>query len=47
VIEEALLRHPAIRGAVAVGRPDRHSGEVSVAYIVPVDAATGSTRRNC
>src|SRR5208283_3504918 len=34
-IEEALLRHPGVRGAVAVGRPDRHSGEVPVAYIVP------------
>ena len=37
VIEEALLRHPGVRGAVAVGRPDRHSGEVPVAYIVPAD----------
>ena len=35
VIEEALLRHPAVRGAAAVGRPDRHSGEVPVAYVVP------------
>ena len=34
-IEEALLRHPAIRAAAAVGRPDRHSGEVPVAYVVP------------
>ena len=35
MIEEALLRHPAIRAAAAVGRPDRHSGEVPVAYVVP------------
>ena len=35
VIEEALLRHPAVRAAAAVGRPDRHSGEVPVAYVVP------------
>ena len=35
VIEEALLRHPGVRGAAAVGRPDRHSGEVPVAYVVP------------
>jgi fatty-acyl-CoA synthase len=35
VIEEALLRHPAVRAASAVGRPDRHSGEVPVAYVVP------------
>ena len=35
VIEEALLRHPGVRSAVAVGRPDRHSGEIPVAYVVP------------
>jgi fatty-acyl-CoA synthase len=34
VIEDALLAHPAVRAAVAVGRPDRHSGEVPVAYVV-------------
>jgi fatty-acyl-CoA synthase len=37
VIEDGLLRHPAVRAAVAVGRPDRHSGEVPVAYVVPAD----------
>ena len=37
VIEEALLAHPAVRDAVAVGRPDRHSGEVPVAYVVPAE----------
>ena len=26
---------PRVRAAVAVGRPDRHSGEVPVAYVVP------------
>jgi len=35
VIEEALLAHPAVAAAAAVGRPDRHSGEVPVAYVVP------------
>ncbi|HEX3308554.1 MAG TPA: hypothetical protein VHS32_20090, partial [Streptosporangiaceae bacterium] len=35
VIEDALLAHPAVRTAAAVGRPDRHSGEVPVAYVVP------------
>ncbi len=35
VIEEALLRHPGVRAAVAVGRPDRHAGEIPVAYVVP------------
>jgi fatty-acyl-CoA synthase len=39
VIEEGLLRHPAVAAAAAVGRPDRHSGEVPVAYVVPTDRA--------
>jgi fatty-acyl-CoA synthase len=37
VIEEGLLSHPAVAAAIAVGRPDRHSGEVPVAYVVPAD----------
>jgi fatty-acyl-CoA synthase len=37
VIEDALLRHPAVAAAAAVGRPDRHAGEVPVAYVVPTD----------
>src|SRR4029453_7362229 len=37
VIEEALLGHPSVVAAAAVGRPDRHAGEVPVAYVVPVD----------
>ena len=40
VIEDALLAHPAVRAAAAVGRPDRHSGEVPVAYIVPAGPGT-------
>jgi fatty-acyl-CoA synthase len=39
VIEDGLLRHPAVTAAAAVGRPDRHSGEVPVAYVVPADPA--------
>jgi len=35
VTEEGLLSHPAVAAAAAVGRPDRHSGEVPVAYVVP------------
>ena len=35
MIEDALLAHPAVTAAAAVGRPDRHSGEVPVAYVVP------------
>ncbi len=37
VIEEALLGHPSVVAAAAVGRPDRHAGEVPVAYVVPAD----------
>ena len=37
VIEDGLLGHPAVRAAAAVGRPDRRSGEVPVAYVVPAD----------
>ena len=32
---DLLLRHPAVTAAAAVGRPDRHSGEIPVAYVVP------------
>ena len=32
-IEDALLEHPAVTGAAAVGWPDRHSGEVPVAFV--------------
>jgi fatty-acyl-CoA synthase len=37
VIEDGLLRHPGVRAAAAVGRPDRYAGEVPVAYVVPAD----------
>ena len=33
VIEDALLSHPEVTGALAVGRPDKHAGEVPVAYV--------------
>ncbi len=39
VIEEALLDHPDITAAAAVGSPDAHAGEVPVAYVVPADPA--------
>jgi fatty-acyl-CoA synthase len=32
-IEDALLEHPAVTAAAAVGQPDRHSGEVPVAFV--------------
>ena len=40
VVEDALLSHPAVTAASTVGRPDRHAGEVPVAYVTvsaPVD----------
>ena len=33
VIENALMAHPAVAAAQAVGRPDVHSGEVPVAFV--------------
>lgn len=33
MIEEPMHRHPAIALAAAVGRPDRHAGEVPVLYV--------------
>jgi fatty-acyl-CoA synthase len=33
VIEECLLRHPAVADAGAVGMPDAYAGEVPVAYV--------------
>jgi acyl-CoA synthetase (AMP-forming)/AMP-acid ligase II len=40
VIENALLAHPAVAAAQAVGRPDVHAGEVPVAFVT---LAPGST----
>ena len=34
VIEDALLQHPAVALAAAVGQPDSYSGELPVAYVV-------------
>jgi fatty-acyl-CoA synthase len=42
VVEDALLAHPDVTGAAAVGRPDRHAGEVPVAYVT---LAAGATTR--
>lgn len=39
-IEDALLSHPMVTAASAVGRPDPHSGEVPIAYVVLNSVAT-------
>jgi fatty-acyl-CoA synthase len=33
VIEAALLEHPAVLYAAAIGEPDRDKGEIPVAYV--------------
>ena len=36
-VEEALLRHPGVRAAAVVGRPDPEWGEAVVAFVVTAD----------
>ena len=38
-VEEALLRHPGVRAAAVVGRPDAEWGEAVVAFVVAADHA--------
>jgi acyl-CoA synthetase (AMP-forming)/AMP-acid ligase II len=42
VVENALLSHPQVTGAQAVGRPDVHSGEVPVAFVTLAPGAATS-----
>jgi fatty-acyl-CoA synthase len=44
VIEHALLAHPEVTGANAVGRPDPCSGEAPVAYVTVRAGSTGTGR---
>jgi fatty-acyl-CoA synthase len=44
VIERALLAHPEVTGANAVGRPDRCSGEAPVAYATLGGGSTSTVR---
>ncbi|MBB5443792.1 MULTISPECIES: acyl-CoA synthetase [unclassified Paraburkholderia] len=39
-IEEPLYRHPAVKIAAAVGRPDAHAGELPIAYVQLKQGAT-------
>ncbi|HEU5484533.1 MAG TPA: acyl-CoA synthetase, partial [Microlunatus sp.] len=43
IVEDALLTHPDVTGAAAIGRPDRHAGEVPVAYVTLAAGATART----
>ncbi|HWD55155.1 MAG TPA: FadD3 family acyl-CoA ligase [Acidimicrobiales bacterium] len=40
-IENALLRHPAVRQAAVIGIPDHRLGEVGMAFVVPSGPVTG------
>ncbi|MGK3208703.1 acyl-CoA synthetase [Amycolatopsis sp. MEPSY49] len=42
LIEDALLTHPDVSAAGAVGRPDEHAGEVPVAYVTLTPGATAT-----
>lgn len=42
-VEEALLRHPGVKTAAVVGRPDPEWGEAVVAFVVPADGAAPPT----
>jgi fatty-acyl-CoA synthase len=41
VIEEALVRHPAVETAAAVGLPDTYAGEVPMAFVQLKPGADG------
>jgi fatty-acyl-CoA synthase len=42
VIEETLLKHPAVLLAAAVGKPDAYAGELPIAYVQLVPGARAS-----
>jgi fatty-acyl-CoA synthase len=42
IVEDALLAHPQVTAASAVGRPDDHAGEVPVAYVTLAPGATAT-----
>jgi fatty-acyl-CoA synthase len=48
LIEDALLRHPAVAMAAAVGQPDAHAGELPMVYVTlkPGAAATADELLN-
>ncbi len=42
MIEDALLRHPAVAMVAAVGQPDAHAGELPMAFVTLKPGATAS-----
>ena len=44
-IEDALLAHPDVTAAAAVGRPDPHAGEVPVAFVTITSGTARSAHR--
>jgi fatty-acyl-CoA synthase len=42
LIEAAMLRHPAVRMAAAVGRPDAYAGELPIVYVTLREGASAS-----
>lgn len=42
-IEEALMAHPAVAMAGAIGQPDAYSGEIPCAYVELVDGASATS----
>lgn len=47
LIEEALDGHPDVVASAAVGRPDRHAGEVPVAFVTLRTGATANAAELC
>ena len=47
VIENALMAHPAVTAAQAVGRPDVHAGEVPVAFVTLAPGADATPEELC
>ncbi|MGZ8801413.1 MAG: acyl-CoA synthetase [Mycobacterium sp.] len=46
-VEDALLTHPDVTGAAAVGAPDAHAGEVPVAYVTLAPGAATTAEQLC